>query len=125
MAFIPTWVARVLIGLLRLVLTFVLLLITGFIFLQFGVLLGAPWYGKLSEELERTRTGKVTLIEVGVAQDISRAILYELKKLGLTIAVIVPSLLLNFFPGVGTAIASVMGIALGATLSVWISGCCR
>jgi CysZ protein len=116
MAFIPTWVARVLIGLLRLVLTFVLLLVTGFIFLQFGVLLGAPWYGKLSEELERTRTGKVTLIEVGVAQDILRAILYELKKLGLTIAVILPSLLLNFFPGVGTAIASVMGIGLGATI---------
>ncbi len=116
MAFIPTWVAMVLIGLLRLVLTFVLLLLTGFIFLQFGVLLGAPWYGKLSEELERTRTGKVTLIEVGIATDISRAILYELKKLGLTIAVIIPSLLLNFFPGVGTAIASVMGIGLGATI---------
>jgi CysZ protein len=116
LAFIPTWIAMVLIGLLRLVLTVVLLLLTGFIFLQFGVLLGAPWYGKLSEELERTKTGKVTVIEVGIAKDISRAILYELKKLGLTIAVIVPSLLLNFFPGVGTAIASVVGIALGATI---------
>ena len=115
-AFIPTWVAMVLIGVLRLVLILVLLLLTGFIFLQFGVLLGAPWYGKLSEELERIKTGQVTVIEVGVAKDISRAVLYELKKLGLTIAVIVPSLLLNFFPGVGTAIASVMGIALGATI---------
>ena len=115
-AFIPTGVAMLLIGLLRLVLTLVLLLLTGFIFLQFGVLLGAPWYGKLSEELERTKTGKVTLIEVGIAKDISRAVLYELKKLGLTIAVIIPSLLLNFFPGVGTAIGSVMGIGLGATI---------
>ncbi|MBD3881540.1 EI24 domain-containing protein [Phormidium tenue FACHB-886] len=115
-AFIPTGAARVLIWLLRLVLTVVLLLLTGFIFLQFGVLLGAPWYGKLSEELERMRMGKVTLIEVGMVQDISRAILYELKKLGLTIAILVPSLLLNFFPGVGTAIGSVLGVALGATI---------
>jgi CysZ protein len=115
-AFLPTWAAMFFIWILRLVLTIALLLLTGFIFLQFGGLLGAPWYGKLSEELERMKTGKVTLVEVGIAGDISRAVLYELKKLLLTVSVGIPLLLLNFFPGVGTAIATFTGIALAATI---------
>ncbi|MBW4659102.1 MAG: EI24 domain-containing protein [Drouetiella hepatica Uher 2000/2452] len=115
-AFLPTWAAMFFIWILRGVLTIALLLLTGFIFLQFGGLLGAPWYGKLSEELERMKTGKVTLVEVGVASDISRAIFYELKKLLLSISVGVPLLLLNFFPGVGTAIATFTGIAFASTI---------
>ena len=115
-AFLPTWAAMFFIWILRGVLTIALLLLTGFIFLQFGGLLGAPWYGKLSEELERMKTGKVTLVEVGVASDISRAIFYELKKLLLSISVGVPLLLLNFFPGVGTAIATFAGIAFASTI---------
>ncbi|MBI4781786.1 MAG: EI24 domain-containing protein [Oscillatoriophycideae cyanobacterium NC_groundwater_1537_Pr4_S-0.65um_50_18] len=115
-AFLPTWAAMFFIWVLRLVLTIALLLLTGFVFLQFGGLLGAPWYGKLSEELERMKTGKVTLVEVGLAGDISRAIFYELKKLLLTISVGIPLLLLNFFPGVGTAIATFTGIAFAATI---------
>jgi CysZ protein len=120
---LPDWLSRVpgsladfFLGLIRVVLSAVLLLFTGFIFLQFGVLLGAPWYGKLSEEVEKIRTGSLRLIEVNPVQEVWRAIEYELKKLVLTIAIGVPLLLLNFFPGVGTAIATIGGITLGSTI---------
>lgn len=115
-AFLPNWAALILIGLLRLVLTLLLLLITGFVFLQFGVLLGAPWYGKLSEELEQLQTGKVTLIEVSPVKDVGRAVAYELKKLVISVPTAVALLLLNFFPGIGTIAASIIGLFLATTL---------
>lgn len=116
----PGWVSTTaaifLVALLKSVLIVLLLILTGFIFLQFGVLLGAPWYGKLSEELERLYTGQVTTIEVGLAQDVGRAIAYELKKLALFVGLGLPLFLLNFVPGVGTAIATVGGLALTTTI---------
>ncbi|MGG6294028.1 EI24 domain-containing protein [Leptolyngbya sp. AN02str] len=113
---IPNWLAIALIWLIRAVLTLLLLIVLGFVLLQFGVLLGAPWYGKLSEELEQLQTGQVTIIEVGVAQDIRRAIAYELKKLALGIGIGLPMLLLNLVVGIGTAIATPISIATAATL---------
>jgi CysZ protein len=115
-SYIPGWLAIFFIGLLRLLLTIILLLVTGFIFLQFGVLLGAPWYGKLSEELERKQTGQLTIIEVGITGDIGRAILYELKKLGIAIATGLPLLLLGLLPGAGTLVTTIGGIAVTATI---------
>ena len=91
-----------------------LLLLTGFLLVQFGVLLGSPWYGQLSEQLEKLRTGNLYTVEVGVVQDISRALLFELKKLVLAVGVGLLLLLLNFAPGIGTLTASVGGIALAA-----------
>jgi len=44
--------------LLHLLLVVGLLLIIGFVLVQFGVLLGAPWYGQLSVQLEEIRTGQ-------------------------------------------------------------------
>ena len=102
--------------LLRFILIIALLILTGFIFFQFGVLLGAPWYGQLSEKLEKLRTNNVTIIEVGIIKDIWRAILFEIKKLvfiglgGLFL------LLLNFFPGIGTIAATIGGITLTNTI---------
>ncbi|MBW4514101.1 MAG: EI24 domain-containing protein [Timaviella obliquedivisa GSE-PSE-MK23-08B] len=104
---------------LRLLLVLILLLVTGFIFLQFGVLLGAPWYGKLSEELELLKLGKLPPMDSSLSrtvQDVGRAILYELKKLVLLISVGLPLLLFNFLPGIGTAIASVGYLTLTATI---------
>jgi CysZ protein len=104
---------------LRSLLILLLLLVTGFIFLQFGVLLGAPWYGKLSEELELLKLGKLPPMESSLgstARDVGRAILYELKKLVLLALLGLPLLLFNFLPGVGTAIASVGYVALTATI---------
>ncbi|MEB3360256.1 MAG: EI24 domain-containing protein [Synechococcales bacterium] len=114
---VPTWFAAGFLWLVRLVLTLVLLLITGFIFLQFGVLLGSPWYGKLSEEIERGRTGQVVTVEVGLVQDIWRAIAYELKKLVISLGIGIPLLLLSFVIGPGTLVGTIGGITVAATLS--------
>jgi CysZ protein len=119
---LPAWLSfleYLIIGvgfLLRLLLVVGLLLVIGFLFVQFGVLLGSPWYGKLSEQLEEVRTGQLQVVEVGIVQDISRALLYELKKLVLAMGVGLPLLLLNLVPGIGTVIATVGGVTLGATI---------
>jgi len=59
-----TYLASGLILIIRFLLVIMLLIATGFVLTQFGVLLGAPWYGQLSEQLEKYRTGKVELIEL-------------------------------------------------------------
>jgi CysZ protein len=93
-----------------------LLLIIGFVLVQFGVLLGAPWYGQLSEQLEEIRTGQLHTLEEGIVRDISRALLFELKKLVRVVGVGFPLLLLNLAPGIGTLAASVGGVMLAATI---------
>lgn len=103
--------------LVRVLMVVGLFLVTGFIFLQFGVLLGAPWYGQLSEQMEKFRLGRVEIVEVNIIQDIGRAILFEVKKLALWFAIALPLLILGFTPGIGTAIASIGGIALTATIA--------
>ncbi|NJO67366.1 MAG: hypothetical protein HC832_08490 [Leptolyngbyaceae cyanobacterium RM1_405_57] len=115
---LPAW-AAFLDVVLRVLLTILLFLLTGFVLLQFGVLLGSPWYGKLSEELEQLRAGQTVIPPGGIGGifvEIWRAIAFELKKLFLTAAIAIPLLLLNFIPGFGTLIASVGGIALAATI---------
>ncbi len=94
----------------------VLFIVTGFLLTQVGVVLGAPWYGQLSEQLEKVRTGQLQIVEVGIIRDICRAILFELKKLTLIIGVGIPLLLLNFLPGIGTAISTVGGVILTGTI---------
>jgi CysZ protein len=119
---LPTWLSflnYLILGvsyLLRFLLLIVLLLLTGFLLLQFGVLLGAPWYGQLSEKLEELRTGHVHTQEVGIVRDIGRALLFEVKKLVLALGVGIFLLLLNLVPAIGTVIASVGGIALTALI---------
>ena len=102
--------------LLRVLITIVFLILTGFILTQFGVLLGAPWYGQLSEQLEKIRTGNLEIVEVSIVEDLWRAILFELKKLQLSAFVGFFLLLLNFLPGIGTLIASIGGFTLTLTL---------
>ena len=94
----------------------VMLLLTGFVLVQFGTLLGAPWYGKLSEELEKLRLGNTVAIEVGIVEDLGRAILFELKKLVLMALVGLPLFLLNFLPVIGTLASTIGSITLGATI---------
>lgn len=102
---------------LRVLLVLGLLVITGFVLAQFGVLLGSPWYGQLSEQLEKLRTGEAVTVEVGIVRDVWRAIAFELKKLVLGISFGVCLLLLNLIPGIGTLGASIGGIILTATLT--------
>lgn len=102
--------------LLRSILTIFLFIAIGFVLLQFGSVIGSPWYGKLSEQVEKLRLGKVTVIDVGIFQDIARALLFELKKIVLGLAVGVILLMIGFIPAVGGIITTVGGIMLTATL---------
>ena len=119
---LPSWLGILeylvsgLILLLRFLLTIILFIATGFVLTQFGVLLGAPWYGQLSEQLEKIRTGKVEIVEVSIFRDIGRAILYELKKLVLIAIVGIPLLILGFFPGIGTLLSAGGSFTLTTTI---------
>jgi len=102
----------------QIILIGLLLLIIGFLLVQFGVILGAPFYGKLSEQLEKLKTNKLPDPPQGMFAmviDIWRAILFELKKLALLAAIGLPLLLLNFIPG-GSLIATIGGVVLAATI---------
>jgi CysZ protein len=105
------WLLRILLGLL-------LLIATGFLLVQFGVVLGAPWYGMLSEQIEQIRTGQLptSVRKVGILGELGRSLLYELKKLLLIVSIGLGLFLLGFFPPFGSIIAGVGGIALSATL---------
>jgi len=119
----PAWLDTT-VELLAPVIQFVLILglfvILGFVLLQFGGILGSPFYGQLSEKIEILRAGKLELPEsLGLATiliDIWRAILFELKKLLLLVVIGLPLLLLNFLPGLGTLFATGSGIALASLL---------
>ena len=123
---LPQWLsyldilAVVLGWLLRVILVASLLLIIGFLLLQFGVILGSPWYGQLSEKLEELRTGKPAVVPpssfTGVLQDIGRAILFELKKIALQLTIGLPLLLLNFIPSFGSILFTICSISLAATI---------
>jgi CysZ protein len=116
---LPDWGSAVVLWLVHAVLVVILLLVTGYILLQFGVLLGSPWYGKLSEELEMLKLGQLPPMQASLGstvQDLGRAVLYELKKLVLLVGIGLPLFILNVFPGVGTAIATFGGLTLAATL---------
>ncbi|MDJ0557136.1 MAG: EI24 domain-containing protein [Microcoleaceae cyanobacterium MO_207.B10] len=102
----------------QIILFAVLLLIIGFLLMQFGVILGSPFYGQVSEQLEKIRTG--TLPEAppslfGFFRDIWRAILFELKKIALFLGIGLPMLLLNFLPG-GSLVATIGGVTLTTSI---------
>lgn len=102
--------------LIKILVFLILFLLIGFIVVQFGSILGSPWYGKLSEELERIKTGNVELIEVNIFVDIWRSILFEINKLTLLLIVGIPLLFVNFIPIFGNLISVIGGIILAATI---------
>ncbi|MEZ2226039.1 EI24 domain-containing protein [Microcoleus sp.] len=106
--------------LLRILLVTGLLLIIGFLLVQFGVILGSPWYGELSQQLELLRNGQLPaeapMSLTSIFQDIKRAIAFEFRKLQILLSFGIPLLVLNFIPGVGSILGSLGGVALGATL---------
>ena len=111
-----TYIASGLIVIVRFLLVVVLFIATGFVLTQFGVLLGAPWYGQLSEQLEKLRTGKVESIELNIVSDLGRAILFELKKLVLIALIGILLLAINLLPGIGSLISTISSIALTTTI---------
>jgi CysZ protein len=119
---LPSWLGVVdylvvgLAWLVRLLLVLVVFVITGLILTQFGVILGAPWYGQLSEQLEQIRTGKIEVVEVGILGDVGRALLFELKKLVLLACLGIVLLLINLMPGFGTLLSTIGGLSLTGTI---------
>ena len=113
--------ATVVIWVVRVLLAVTLAAGIGFLMVRFGVLLGSPWYSKLSEELEALLTGhtpppqKFTLR--GVSYDLWRALMFEVKKVLLAMGIWLPSLLLLLIPGPGGLLYVAVGITLGATIS--------
>jgi CysZ protein len=108
-------------GLLQFLFAVALFVGIGFLMVRFGVVLGAPWYGQLSERSEHLLLGNVPpqtpLSPATIARDIGRALLFELKKLTLTLAVVIPLFVLGFIPVAGQIIGLVGGIALGAVIA--------
>ncbi len=105
--------------LLQAVLVVGLLIVTGLLLVQFGAILGSPWYGKLSEELEKLKTGKVPTYEEGLGgifKDIWRAIAFEVKKIILALGLGIFLVLANGIPGLGTLLASIGGVAIAALI---------
>ncbi|MEM8544983.1 MAG: EI24 domain-containing protein [Cyanobacteria bacterium P01_H01_bin.119] len=116
---LPEW-AQFVSYLIRAVLGLLLFVVMGLILLQFGGLLGAPFYGRLSEELEALKTGQrqaAAPFKLGsIVYDLWRAIAFELKKLLLLAGVGIPLLICGWLPGVGALIASAGGLTLTTTL---------
>ncbi len=102
--------------LLRLFLSLLFLFLTGFILVQFGVILASPWYGNLSERLEKIKTEKIEIIEVGLMRDIWRAILFEIKKIVLMISCGLFIFLLSFIPVIGAIISTLGGLIITGTI---------
>jgi len=107
--------------LLQAVLIVVLLLVTGFVFVRFGVILGAPWYEALSARVEKERTGALPDTGrgglLGALRDVFRQVGHEGQKLGFVFGLGSLLLLLSLIPAAGTVLATVGGIALGATVA--------
>jgi CysZ protein len=117
---LPDWAAGVA-WLLRILLAIGLFIVIGYLLVRFGVVLGSPFYGQLSERLEERLTGNAPpatpLTVAGVAYDIWRALLYELKKLLLALAIGLPLLLIGFIPVAGQVVSLVGQILLGSLIA--------
>ncbi|NJN15774.1 MAG: hypothetical protein HC822_05550 [Oscillochloris sp.] len=115
------WLAGFLTFLITLILVIGLPLGIAWLLVRFGVVLGSPWYGQLSEHLESQLRGSPPpsspLTTQSVAYDIWRALGFELKKLALTISIGVPVLLLNLIPVAGQVLAISGGISLGIVIT--------
>ena len=117
---LPAW-ASALGALLRILLIIGLLIATGFVLVRFGVVLGSPWYTRLSAELELLRGGQ-PLPDQGAGlptalRDLGRALAFELRKLLLVVLIGGLLLLLNLIPVAGQLLATAGWIALGATIT--------
>ncbi|HNP74708.1 MAG TPA: EI24 domain-containing protein [Kouleothrix sp.] len=116
---LPAWAAAFG-ALLRLLLLAGLLVGTAFVLVRFGVVLGAPWYARMSDQIELARRGVLPAADDGAGaalRDLGRALAFELKKLLLVLPIGAALLLLSFVPVAGQILATAGGIALGATIA--------
>ncbi len=108
------WLLKGLLGLL-------LLVATGFVLVRFGVVLGAPFYGRLAEEIAAIAGGRDAGPQrsgaLGAAGDILRALRFELSKLLIVIPIALLLLLGNLLPIGGQILGLVGGALLGALIA--------
>ncbi len=118
-AHLPQWLMLIEV-LLQAILIVLLLILIGFVLLRFGVVLGSPWYSRLSEQLEELRLGIRPVSEPlsfrTVAATIWDALLFEIKKVLLIIGVGAPLLLLEFVPIAGPLVGTLGFTLLAATV---------
>jgi len=106
----------------RMLLLVALLLVLGFLVLQFGAIIGSPWYERLSQRLEsRLRPERANWPEEPfnlrfVLRDIGRALAFTCYKAIVAIAVGIPIFLVGIVPLVGPFVAGVGQFTLGAFL---------
>lgn len=117
---LPEWLAA-LRPMLYVVLFVGLLMVDGFVLVRFGVVLGAPWYGQMSEQVERLRLGQGAASESfsadSMLRSLLRAMLFELKKLLLVIGVGLLLLMLNVVPLAGSVLSGIGWVVLGALIA--------
>ena len=117
---LPEW-AQGIAALLNVLLIVALFLLIGFVLVRFGVVLGSPFYGKLSELLEQQLSGHAPPAEpltiAGIARDLSRALAFELKKLLLSLAGLGAVLVLGLVPLAGPTLAIILQIAVSALIA--------
>lgn len=107
-------------AILRVLVTIVLFWLLGLVLTQLSVLLGSPWYGRLSEVLEQERLPEQFQQlppSSGPLNDLSRALQFELKKLLLTAIVFILVLGLQFIPLAGQVFGSILSVIWGALLT--------
>lgn len=97
-----------------------LMVILGLLLLQFGSILGSPFYGQLSEKLESLRTGASaapdSLGAGAIVRDIWRAVMFELKKLMLLLGGGGLLLLASTLPGIGAIVTTIGSVTLAIIL---------
>ena len=119
---LPNWLSFLvyIIGFLasfaKVLLFLLIFILIGFIITQFGGILGAPWYGKLSEKIEILKTNSLEIIDLNIFHDIGRAILFELKKLLLIVLISIPLFLSNLIPTLGNLFSLLGSITLTVTI---------
>ncbi|MEY2978673.1 MAG: EI24 domain-containing protein [Prochlorotrichaceae cyanobacterium] len=122
---LPDWLgilAAILQGfaqILRVLVAIVLFWLLGLVLMQLSVLLGSPWYGRLSEVLEQERLPEQFQVlppSGGLWQDLCRALQFEGKKLVLTAIVFLLVLALQFVPLAGQVLGTVLSLTWGALL---------
>ena len=117
---LPAWAAWA--GpLLKAVLALALLVVIGLVIAKFGVVLGSPWYGQLSEAIEEQALGAdmpdAPHGPMAMLRDIGRAIGFEGKKLVLTLGLGLPLLAMNLLPVLGSVVAAAGGAALAVLIA--------
>ncbi|MEV6297947.1 EI24 domain-containing protein [Actinoplanes sp. NPDC051861] len=80
------------------------------------LLIGDPFYEKISELVEDRFGGVPDEVEIGLLRSLRRSLTDSLRLIGISILIAIPLFLLGFLPFVGQTVVPVLGGALGGWL---------